>query len=487
MVLISRQQFKLIVVGIQTMASVFVLLAWQFGETTWLSYTLTVGLSVAVLSILANSDNLLFFSRTVFIAWIGLIPALAIYMGGYFAWRMPFVQTADVAFIMTIVTTLALFSSQLGIEFGKTINIRKRGIDFPGNERIILYFILFMLVLISSLIAMQRGDLIFFAEYASESQGRVEMPFQNLQSIAIILMIFSIALYFRLKWLRRLSSIKRRRLIYLMIFVGIYLAVWCQFLRGARMDPLTLVFAAFVIIRLYTKNQLYLNTKTLIYLMLAFFVLQIWGGIRQGQYEANLTGSNFMSIVKQLYQKSERDDVAIFFREGTMNNLSLSVATVIYAIGRRDLDFRYGSSYVDYLARTAPEFIYPDRPKTLGWLSKDLYGGSGAGGGFNEMAEAFLNFGIFGALIVPAVISFLLSYSFRQFMINRYNVLRSIVFISMLSVFFRGLLYQTFAFYKTFVTALILYVIVLFVHKAIISVANHRSRASLIIQRSEES
>ncbi len=190
--------------------------------------------------------------------------------------------------------------------------------------------------------------------------------------------------------------------------------------------------------------------------------------------EANVDGPHLMNIVQQLYRGGVRDNKTIYFRQGTMNNLSLSVATIIYAIDRGDLDYRYGSSYVDYLARTAPAIVYPDRPKSLAWLSDDLYGGGGAGGGFNEMAEAYLNFGIFGALIVPAVISFLLSCSLRQFMVNRYNILRSLAFISMLAVFFRGMLYQTFAFYKTFVTALILYGIFLFVHQ-VLTMAKHQS------------
>ncbi len=229
--MIAKQQFESTVVSIQAMASVFVLLAWQFGEASWLGCTLFVGLAVAVLSIIANLDNILFFSRTVFIAWIGLIPALALYMGGYFAYRMPFVQTMYVAFVLTIITTLSLFSSQIGIEAGEKIGVRQRGVDLPGNERITLYFMLALLVLVGTLIAMGRGELIFFVGYASERQhaSQVHMPIQNLQSIATILMLFSLVLYFRLEWIGRLSATKRRRLCSLMVLVGIYVAYGASF------------------------------------------------------------------------------------------------------------------------------------------------------------------------------------------------------------------------------------------------------------------
>ena len=116
---------------------------------------------------------------------------------------------------------------------------------------------------------------------------------------------------------------------------------------------------------------------------------------------------------------------------------------------------------------TPPKILYPYRPKSLAWLSSDLYGGGGAGGGFNEMAESYLNFGVLGSLIVPAIISFAISFFLRQFIVNRYNIIRSLIFISLLAVFFRGILYQSFAFYKTFITSVILYGIVFLFHQII--------------------
>lgn len=463
--ILAMRPNKSVLLLLQMFASTIVLIVWFYGDISWLAVTLSIGLILGFISILGNRDNLLFFIRTVFIVWIGLIPALALYLGGHFAYRMPFVQTLDVAFILTIITTLALFSSQLGIEVGKKLKVREHGVDMSGGEIKLFYFLLVLVVLVGTLIALRRGDLIIFSGYTSAAQleTRIQLPINNLQSIANILLLFSYVLLFRLKRFGKVSSIRSRRLWILFWTVAVYVAVWCQFLRGARMDPMTLIFALSVLFLLFKKQRLRLNIKVLTYLALAFFVLQVWGGIRHDLSAADI--SKLESIIHGLYKDDVNSETPIYFRQGTMNNLSLSVATVIYAIEKNDIDYRLGSSYLDYIARTPPAFLYPDRPVSLAWVSAELYGGSGAGGGFNEMAESYINFGVLGSLIIPGVISFILSYSLRQFMINQYNIMRSLVFFSMLAVFFRGLLYESFTFYKVFVTAVIIYGVVLFVHE----------------------
>lgn len=467
--------FRPLLIAFQAFACVFVLVAWLFGDVSWLEITLAICFIAGFLSILGNRDNLLFFARAVFIVWIGFVPAFALYLGGYFAWRMPFVQTLEVAYVMTIITTFALFSSQLGIEAGKKLHVRPRGLDLCGGEKVLFIFILVLIVLVGSLIAMNRGELVIFSGYSSQDQHdeRVEMPFQNLQSMAIILSLFALVLLRRMEKFGKLPAVDSAQFRLLFWLCVLYVAVWCQFLRGARMDPLTLIFGVSVLLLLYKNNNVQLSVKVLTYLFLAFLVIQVWGGVRQNVQ--NLEFAYIKDVARDLYKGSEKEGVTIFFRQGTMNNLSLSVATVIYAIDRGDIGYRYGSSYLDYIPRTPPEFLYPDKPKSLAWLSDDLYGGGGAGGGFNEMAESYLNFGVFGSLIIPGIISFILSYSFRQFMVNRYNIFRSLIFLSVLAAFFRGLLYQSFAFYKVFVTAVIIYGIIIFLHQVVLKPARRIS------------
>ena len=107
--------------------------------------------------------------------------------------------------------------------------------------------------------------------------------------------------------------------------------------------------------------------------------------------------------------------------------------------------------------------MYPDRPESLAWLPSKLFDRNVSAGGFTELAEVYLNFGIWGALFVPGIISYIIGWSFKLFMRNKYSLYYAIPFFSILAVYFRGNLYQTFAFYKAFVTGVILYVIILFV------------------------
>ena len=115
----------------------------------------------------------------------------------------------------------------------------------------------------------------------------------------------------------------------------------------------------------------------------------------------------------------------------------------------------YGSSYLDYILRTPPEFMYPNRPESLAWLPEKILGRGSTNGGYTELAELFLNFGIWGALFVPGIISYYIGCSMKLFVLNEYYLVYSIPFFSILSVYFIGNLYQTFAFYKALVTCYI--------------------------------
>lgn len=121
------------------------------------------------------------------------------------------------------------------------------------------------------------------------------------------------------------------------------------------------------------------------------------------------------------------------------------------------IDLYYGSSYFDFLLRTPPQFIYPDRPKELSWIYLDY--GMTTGGGFYELAEAYLNFGLIGVFIIPTIISFILSFSYKMFLMNKYSVYHSIVFFALIVSFMRGELYQSFVFYKGIVTAIVMIII----------------------------
>ena len=122
------------------------------------------------------------------------------------------------------------------------------------------------------------------------------------------------------------------------------------------------------------------------------------------------------------------------------------------AIGRKEffitilLSFHCIISVLLYLSYT---WIYP---QDLAWIF--VNNGLTSGGGFFELAEAYLNFGVIGVLVVPFIISFLFGY--KLFIYNKYSLLGSMLLFGLLSSFLRGIFYQSFALYKSVITGFII-------------------------------
>lgn len=131
-----------------------------------------------------------------------------------------------------------------------------------------------------------------------------------------------------------------------------------------------------------------------------------------------------------------------------------TLANVIHLIQSGTLDFYYGKSYLEFIPRTPPQLLYPGRPVDLSWMFPD-YGLSAAGGIF-ELAEGYLNFGLFGAFFIPLIIAFLISRTYWQAFYNQ-SLWRYFLLFSFLPIWMRGVFNQTFAYYKAFVTSIILY------------------------------
>ena len=72
-----------------------------------------------------------------------------------------------------------------------------------------------------------------------------------------------------------------------------------------------------------------------------------------------------------------------------------------------------------------------------------------------EMAEIYLNFGIYGSIFMPGIISYIIGYSYKKHLHNPANLFNSLLFVAILSAYLRFLLYQTFAGFKSYITILI--------------------------------
>lgn len=412
-------------------------------------------LAIFILILLKNSENILYFIRTFFLGVIGFIAlgAKLISNDALFGFHMRESQTIEIASLMLLLTNIALFGSEIGFLTSKKLKIYSQNKIFFENK-IYFYIILALLFFVSYLISLQKKS-ILVAAYGNNAG--VQMPVNNLNSISNILFYTLIFLYFKFKNLYG-WDIKRYR--FFLIFSGIFLYVYSEILHGVRMDALNGVFGAIILYYIYTNKSLKLTWKVFLLGVFLFILLQVVGIVRSVLQYVTLS-ELFDLVIDGLISIFAESKSGILFYQGTINDIATTFSGIIYMLKENIIDFYYGSSYFDYILRTPPEFLYPDRPQDLAWIF--VNNGFTSGGGFFELAEAYLNFGVIGAFIVPFLISFLLGYSYRLFVINRYSIVHAILLFSFLSGFMRGILYQTFAFYKSIVTGFILLFIFYFI------------------------
>jgi len=408
-----------------------------------------------ILILLKNTENVVFFIRTFFLGIVGFIAmgAKIIDDDALFGFHMRESQTIEIATLMFLLTNIALVGSEIGFLLSRKIKIENKNKIIFENKKF-FFIIWFFLIFVSFLISLQNQP-IYIAAYGSNAG--VKMPLNNLNSISNILFYTLIFLYFKFKNLYRWDINKFK---YFLIFSAIYLYFYSEILRGVRMDALNGVFGAIVLYYIYNNKSLKLTWKVFLLGMFLFVLLQIIGIIRSAlEY---VTFSQLVDMIMDgfsfIFTGSKS---GIMFYQGTVNDIATTFSGIIYMLKHNIIDFLYGSSYFDYILRTPPKFLYPDRPEDLAWIfvNHDFT----SGGGFFELAEAYFNFGVFGVFIIPFLVSFLFGYAYKLFVLNKYSLISAILWFSVLSGFMRGILYQTFAFYKSILTGFILLLIFYFI------------------------
>lgn len=404
--------------------------------------------------LIKNSDNMIFFIRTIFLGIIGFIAlgAKLFNQNALFGVHMKDSQTIEIATLMLLLTNIALFSSELGFLFGSKLKqIEQLKIHFENK---LFFLIIFsILIIVGFLIIQSNGSLVIGGGSYASGEETVSMPVSNLNVISNILFYTLILLYFKFKDLYQVDT---KKYFYSILFMAVYLFLFAEFLRGVRMDALNGIFGAIILYFVYTNKSLKITPVIFAVGIVLFVTMQIMGMLR--------SALNFLSldeiidiVILGFRQLLVNPDSGIMFYQGTVNDIATTFSGTIMMLKENMIDYYYGSSYFDYILRTPPEFLYPGRPEDLAWIFVNH--GLTSGGGYFELAEAYLNFGVLGAFIVPFIISFVLSSSFKMFVLNKYSIFHSILLFSLLSGFMRGVLYQTFTFYKAVVTGFIIYFI----------------------------
>lgn len=385
---------------------------------------------------------MIFQFRLVFLASIGYFAALAKLIDPDL-WFSPVAveaQTFEVGVRMYGLTCIAVLAAYLGLVANKVpvslpspLNVANR--QFPWS--VLFWVCAPLLIWVGYLSAISYGPLVWEGTYASgEGEGQL---LGNLQSLGVILLATA--------WLaaNRLTKLHVSA-VWLLAF---YLLGWSILMRGGRLEFLSGVLAMFVGLRVAHGKSARVPLKAYLLLAVAALLLEVWGYLRSTMM---LDGSEPMF---EMYQRLFDDNILF---AATVSGVATTFANTVHMLDTSVVDFIYGRSYAEYLLRTAPEFLYPNRPQDMSAIFTQH--GYASVGGFFELAEAYINFGIVGVLVVPFAISWVFSYVYRRSMGG--NLLSYYLLLGLLSVFFRGAWYQTFAYYKGLVTAVVIFMLVMF-------------------------
>jgi hypothetical protein len=386
------------------------------------------------------SHAFLYQLRMIFLAVIGYYAGIVKFIDSDLSFThfgIP-IQTLEVGVKMYGMTSIALFGAAIGFSL---VNLKPRGskkaasvasLDIPWRG--IYWFTGPCIILIGYLSARSYGPVVWKGTYASEEAGGQLLG--NLQSMGVILLGLNV-----------LASIKMAKFRYsaFSFFLGVYFLLWGIFFRGGRLEFLAGLLAIFVGIPAAFGKRKRVSLFFYLWLVAGAVSMEFWGYLRSSLSSSSERETMWAGYVR-MYESG------VFFA-GTISGIASSYANIIDMVDKKVVEFQFGIPYLEYLLRTPPEFLYPGRPKDLAFIF-DTHGYISIGG-FFEIGEAYLSFGLFGVFLVPLLISYIMGTVYKRAI--KGSLFFYIQLLALISVFMRGAWYQTFAYYKAMVTGTVIY------------------------------
>jgi hypothetical protein len=347
---------------------------------------------------------------------------------------------SDIIKKVALVSTLAGASSLLGFSV-KPISFKFKLITNINiyKKKYAIFFILFILfaLLYTNSIGNSLLDTGGYGAGDNDSSSDTSIGVWN------VFYFFFISLFYYI--VTQEYSIKKSNIVfYTFIF---YVTIIFIALRGVRQDSLGVILALIVIE--YQLLNLKNNTH---YTSLFGFIFAWFGTFLTGIIRSDFslaTIQNLPGLVATNLIKVSNQYLIINLDTASMTIGTLNV--IPYKIIEKG--YLFGASYLEWIPRTLPAFIYPNRPQDLSFQMQ--YSGEWFGwGGIHEVGEAFWNFGLIGAFIVPFFISYFMN-SFGKLFLKSRSLFSAIplVWLIMLP---RFIWYQSFSFYKSTIVILII-------------------------------
>jgi hypothetical protein len=420
-------------------------------------------------------SNVLFLARTFILGLIGYFPVIINVMfgeGTLFSSYEPLTQGFPIVVLMYVTTSFALLSNQIGLTLAKKRNFVYIDVELvpiikspkKNRQTRLTYwwlagFIGVMLTLFSSYIFIRGyGETILVAGYATEEQGGEGLPFGSVGVLGAV-GIFSLFVA-GIK-----GYIKNWKIIF--FTVCFTFIIYSQMLMGLRQDAMSTLFGLLILYGVVNRREIGLKISYIPILVVVYIFFEVWGFARM----VLSAGIPITSIVIDTFTNIRATDAV---RMGTISPIATTFSNTVWLIENNIISYSFGQSYLEWILRIPPEVLYPARPVDYAWMFQDY--GLLAGGGFFELAEVYMNFGLLGALILPGIISFLMAKSY-YYAYYRQTMLSYFLLFSFLTIFLRGTWYQTFAFFRAFLVCMLLYFTYVFLVQIL------RSRAPIMFAK----
>jgi hypothetical protein len=409
--------------------------------------------------------NMLFLARTFILGSIGYFPMfIKVILGkeALFSAYEHSTQGFQIVVLMYVTTSFALLSNEIGLAMAKRDfsdqykrklagpNIRHRFQFNLMSIRVTYWgvagFVGIGLVFFSSYIFIRGyGQTVITAGYA-EVKGGEGIAFGSVGVLGAVGM-FSVFV----------AGLKGYFPFWKPIFLALFVVfiIYSQLLMGLRQDAMSVIFGLIIIYNLIKQKENAFKPSYLPLAMVFYIFFESWGVARTLIAE----GYSILSILESTFsqiQIGELDSISL----GTISPISTTFSNIVFLIDSGKLEYSFGRSYWEWFLRIPPEILYPDRPVDYSWIFESF--GLIAGGGFFELAEVYMNFGIIGALFIPGLISFIIAKSYF-FVLTRQTMLSYFLLFGFLAVFLRGTWYQTFAFVRALQVCILLYLFCVFI------------------------
>lgn len=403
------------------------------------TFLFLISLTSTLLLVIYFKDIFLYQLRILFLVVIGLIAGFVKLINPDLAFSPVGVevQTMRISAMMFGLTSVALLGSSIGLAWTRSsCQIIYPSVIFNNWEPKILFYLgAPIILLIGYLSAISYGPSVFDSVYmSSEGEGQL---LGNLQSIGIIILAMNFFSAHR---------IHKNKYLFLAIFLGGYFLVWGILIRGARLEFLSGLLTIFIAGQVVRGKSCAVNLRFYIFLLSLAVGAESYGYLRSTM--AIETSESFAHGYQRMY-----DSGVLFF--GTMSGIATSFANTLDLVDVGRIKLQFGGPYWDYILRAPPHFLYPDRPLDLSSIFENY--GYASIGGFFEIAEAYLSFGLIGSFLIPFLISLIFGGIYTRAL--KGSKFYFFLLLGLLSVFPRGAWYQSFAYFKALVTAAILYLI----------------------------